>query len=276
MNSFKDKVVIVTGGASGIGRAICRYGAERGAHVILADKDFEAARETGSSLQSSGGSVKTIRADVSDIRDVEALVLGTFRECGRIDYLFNNAGIGINGEFQDMTLEHWEQIIGVNFWGVVYGCRFAYPIMMKQGFGQIVNTASLAGLIPGGLASSYTAGKHAVVGFSLSLRAEARQYGIKINALCPGYFRTNIQNSTLYVSDYMKAPGNIEMEANMKFPAVEDCIQKMMKGVVKNRGIIMSPRRHKVYWLLHRISPEFIPNMFHRIILRMKKNASVS
>jgi len=183
IDSFKDKVVIVTGGASGIGKAICRHGAERGAHVILADKDFEAAQEAVSSLQSSGGFVKAVRTDVSDIHDVESLVLGTFRELGRIDFLFNNAGIGINGEFQDMTQAHWEQIMGVNFWGVVYGCRCAYPIMMKQGFGQIVNTASLAGLIPGGLASSYTASKHAVVGFSLSLRAEVRQYGIKINAL---------------------------------------------------------------------------------------------
>ena len=121
--------------------------------------------------------------------------------------------------------------------------------------------------------TGYTASKHAVVGFSLSLRAEAKQYGIKVNTLYPGYIQTNIQKSGLVVSDYLKAEKNIEMEANMKFLTAKDCINQIMKGVKKNKGIIISPYKHKIYWWIHRVFPEFIPNMFYRIIKQMKKNA---
>jgi len=272
MKILENKVAIVTGGASGIGKSICIYLARSGSHVIIADKNYENAQETKVFITSFGGNAKAVCVDVSNVQDIKYLIHNTYKEYGQIDYLFNNAGIGINGEFQDMNLDHWKQIMQVNFWGVVYGCYYVYPIMMKQGFGQIINTASLAGLFPGGLLTAYTASKHAVVGFSLSLRMEAKQYGIKVNALCPGYIRTNAQKSGLVVSEYLKAEKNIEMEANMKFLTAEDCINQIMKGVKKNKGIIISPYKHKIYWWLHRVSPEFIPNMFYRIIRQMKKN----
>jgi len=271
MIKLNDKIAVVTGGGSGIGRTICIYLAERGARVVVADRNLEGSEETVSLIRSAGGCAESQRVDVADPGEVESLIHGVATRYGRIEYLFNNAGISINGEFQDLTLEHLESVMQVNFWGTVYGCRSVYPVMKKQGFGHIVNTASLAGLIPGGLTSIYSASKHAVVGFSLTLRAEARQYGIKVSTLCPGYMRTNIQKTTENVSAYMNSEKNRKMNAEMKFPAPEDCIDRMMRGVRRNRGIIVTPLKHKIYWWLHRIAPEFIPNMFHRIIRMMKK-----
>lgn len=273
---FENKVAIVTGGASGIGKSICVYLAKHGSQVIIADVNYEMAQDVETLITSSGGYAKALSVDVTKVQEIESLINNTYRDYERIDYLFNNAGMAINGEFQDMNPEHWEKIMQVNLWSVIYGCYYTYPIMMKQRSGQIINTASLAGLIPAGLSSSYTATKHAVVGFSLSLRAEAKQYGIKVNALCPGYIRTNIQKSGLVVTDYVKAEENVKMEADMKFQTPEDCINQIMRGVRKNKGIILSPRKHKIYWWMHRISPELIPNMFHRIIRKMKKNAGIT
>jgi len=276
MAGLSDKLAVVTGGGSGIGRAICIYLVERGAHVVAADRNLEGAEETVTLIRSAGGSAESQRVDVAAAGEVESLIRSAAIKHGCIDYLFNNAGIGINGEFQDLTMEHLESVMKVNFWGTVYGCRSVYPIMKKQGFGHIVNTASLAGLIPGGLTSIYSASKHAVVGFSLTLRAEARQYGIKVSTLCPGYMRTNIQKTTENVSAYLNSDKNRKMNADMKFPAPEDCIDRMMRGVRRNRGIIVSPLKHKIYWWLHRVAPEFIPNMFQRIIRMMKKRGAPS
>lgn len=271
MSVFDGKIAVVTGGGSGIGRAICRYLGKRGAHVAVADRNLEAARETESLIHAAGGGAESIEVDVADQQEVDALIQRVADRQGRIDYLFNNAGIGINGEFQDLTMEHLQAVMNVNFWGTIFGCRSVYPIMKRQGFGHIINTASLAGLIPGGLTSIYSASKHAVVGFSLTLRAEARQYGIRVSTLCPGYMRTNIQKSTENVTAYMNSQANRRMNAEMKFPTPEECIRQMMRGVRRNRAIIVTPVKHKIYWWLHRIAPEFIPNMFRRIIAMMKR-----
>ncbi len=271
-NPFADKIAIVTGGASGIGKTICVYLARHGARVIIADRNPDEAKETESFITSNSGYGKAARVDVSKPGDMKSLVEDTIKEHKRIDYLFNNAGISINGEFKDLNLEHWKQVLDVNLWGVIYGCRFVYPVMIKQGFGHIINTASLGGLMPGGLTTIYSASKHAVVGFSLTLRSEAKQYGIKVSVLCPGYMRTNIQKTTLIVSDYMNSEKNIEMEADMKFHTPEDCIDRIMMGVKKNRGIIFSPKKQIIYWWLYRLFPEFIPSMWDRIIRHMKKN----
>ena len=271
MVGFVDKIAVVTGGGSGIGRTICIYLAERGARVVAADRDLKGAQETVSRIRSTGGFAEARRVDVADRHEVESLIRDVALRHERIDFLFNNAGVGINGEFQDLTLEHLESVMKVNFWGTIYGCRSVYPVMKKQGSGHIVNTASLAGLIPGGLTSIYSASKHAVVGFSLTLRSEARQYGIKVSTLCPGYMRTNIQKTTPNVSAYMNSEKNRKMNAEMKFPTPEDCIDQMMRGVRRDRAIIVTPLKHRIYWWLHRIAPQFIPKMFHRIIAKMKR-----
>jgi short-subunit dehydrogenase len=271
MKQFMNAIAVVTGGGSGIGRSICLYLVQRGAHVVVADRNLESARETKRLITTEAGTMEAKRVDVSRFQEVDTLIQNARNAHGQIDYLFNNAGVSVNGEFQDYTMEHLKTVMDINFWGTIYGCRSVYPIMAEQGFGHIVNTASLAGLIPGGLTTIYSASKHAVVGFTLTLRAEAKQYGIKVSALCPGYLRTNIQQTTENVSAYMNSERNRQMNESMRFPTPEDCIRQMMRGVRRNRGIIVIPVKHKLYWWIHRIHPEFIPNMFHRIVGLMKK-----
>jgi NAD(P)-dependent dehydrogenase (short-subunit alcohol dehydrogenase family) len=274
MNPFQDRIAIVTGGASGIGKSICEHLAEHGATVVLADRNGEQAEAVASSLCSAGGRAEAVRADVADERQVRDLVERTRGRHGRIDYLFNNAGISVNGEFGDLTAEHWRSIMDVNLWGVVHGCRYAYPVMVAQGSGHIVNTASLAGLIPGGLTTCYSASKHAVVGFTLTLRAEARLYGVRVSVLCPGFIRTAIQETTPNASPFMNTQTSRQAGPQLLFPRPEDCIRQIMRGVRRNRGIIFTPHRQRIFWWLHRLFPWFMPRMFGLIISRMKKNAA--
>lgn len=268
-----NQVAIVTGGASGIGRSICTYLGWQGAKVVVADVHLNGAQETVNSIVAAGGHAQAARVDVTESDGVASLIGDTVRDYGRIDLLFNNAGISINGEFRDISLEKWKQIVDVNLWGVVYGCHHAYPIMVEQGFGQIVNTASLAELMPGGLTSSYSTSKYAVVGFTLTLRSEASQYGIKVNALCPGYMRTNIQKTTENVTEYMNSNQNEQMNASMRFPTPDDCIEQMMRGVRRNRAIIISPWSHKLFWFMHRAVPGLNVAMWRMVIKRMKAQA---
>jgi NAD(P)-dependent dehydrogenase (short-subunit alcohol dehydrogenase family) len=270
MGHFEGKVAIVTGGASGIGKSICTYLGRHGAQVVVADRHPDGAEETAAAILVEGGRAEAAYVDVTDSDGLAALIGNTAKDLGRIDLLFNNAGIGINGEFQDVTLAKWKQIVDVNLWGVVYGCHHVYPIMVEQGFGQIVNTASLAGLIPGGLTSPYSATKYAVVGFTLTLRSEARQYGVKVNALCPGFMRTNIQKTAENVTAYLNSDKNKQMGEDMRFPTPEDCIEQIMRGVQRDRAIVISPWSHKVFWLLHRAVPGFNVAMWTMVIKRMK------
>jgi NAD(P)-dependent dehydrogenase (short-subunit alcohol dehydrogenase family) len=271
MNHYRNKIAIVTGGGSGIGKAICVYLAQHGAKVVIADLKHESAQQVEAQILTLGGQTRAVAVDVTRPQDVQSLIEDTVKAYGQIDYLFNNAGIGINGEFQDMSLEQWRHILDVNLWGTVYGCHYAYPIMMKQGCGHIINTSSLGGLIPGGLMTSYSAAKHAVVGLSLTLRAEAKQYGIKVSALCPGFMTTNIQKASPNVSVYLDSEKNKRMGAGKKYPTPEQCINQIMRGVAKNKAIIVSPIKHKVFWWMYRLFPGLIPYMWSRIIGYLKK-----
>ena len=148
MASFVGRVAIVTGGASGIGKAIGEEIARRGARVVLADLDGENAERAAQGITQVGGRARAERVDVCDAAQLQALVDGTFSREGGLDYMFNNAGIALFCEVRDMTLEQWERILQVNLHGVVHGVVAAYPRMVEQGSGHIVNTASMAGIAP--------------------------------------------------------------------------------------------------------------------------------
>ena len=171
MDIFADKVAIVTGGASGIGQALGAALVQRGARVVLADVNGEGAQAAARALVPRGA-VTSATLDVTDAVSVERVVNEAVGAHGRLDYLFNNAGIAIMGDARHMTLADWTRIVDVNLRGVVHGVVAAYPIMIRQGFGHIVNTASLAGLIPTPGAAAYATTKHALVGLSTALRGE--------------------------------------------------------------------------------------------------------
>ncbi|HEY2762412.1 MAG TPA: SDR family oxidoreductase [Pseudonocardiaceae bacterium] len=184
-------MAVVTGGASGIGYALAAALMARGDIVTVADIDEQGAARCAEHLASRyPGQADGAGLDVQDAAAVACMMQSVKDQHGRLDLVFNNAGIGVGGPADEHSLEHWNRAIDVNLRGVVHGVHAAYPIMLEQGFGHIVNTASLAGLFPVPYKIAYVTTKYAVVGLSLALRNEAAKTGVKVSVICPGYVET--------------------------------------------------------------------------------------
>lgn len=250
---FDDKIAVVTGGASGIGRALCQELARKNTTVIVSDIDNEGADRVSSTIIAAGGKADALCLDVSQAEAVENLVEHVVTTYGRLDYMFNNAGIGIAGDVRDMELEDWQNIVDVNLWGVIHGTMSAYRVMAKQGFGHIVNTASGGGLIPLPMGVAYATTKYGVVGLSTSLRAEAAGLGVRVSVVCPGGVRTNIiETVKLLKIDREKLvsriPEMLLMDANK-------CAKIVLRGVARNKGIITVTAFERLGWWLYRFQP---------------------
>ncbi len=269
LRTFDGAVAIVTGGASGIGRALGEALAHRGAEVVLADLQSELAEEVAAAIRDRGGAARAATVDVADGAAVERLVQDTLEGRGRLDYLFNNAGIGIAGEAELYRLEDWYRVLDVNLRGVVHGVHAAYPAMLEQGFGHIVNTASMAGLVPLPGSVSYGATKHAVVGLSTLLRAEAAAKGVRVSVLCPGVVRTPIlDRGGRYGQVLMELPEEFLRPFVERMRPIDAGVfaEKALRAVAANRAIIVVPRWWRVVWWLHRLSPTlglYLGRRFH-------------
>lgn len=263
MDDFKDKIAIVTGAASGIGRALCKEMSKKDAVVIAADINIEGAKEVTSGITEDGGQAISAYLDVSQSGDVTNLVNKTANEYGRIDYIFNNAGIAVIGEVRDLSLEHWQKVIKVNLMGVIYGTIAAYPLMVKQGFGHIVNIASLAGLIPSPIEIPYAATKSAVVGLSTSLRNEGDDLGVKVSVVCPGFVDTGIYD-TLQI---LKADRE-EFRAMIPFKMmdVNKAAQYILKQVIRNKAVITFPFHADILWWLYRVHPALLKPLSRKFV----------
>jgi NAD(P)-dependent dehydrogenase (short-subunit alcohol dehydrogenase family) len=257
---FDGATAIVTGGASGIGRALAEELAKRGCGVVLADLQIELAEEVASEIRVSGGKAKAVKIDVADFPAMERIVQETVERTGRLDYIFNNAGIGMGGNVNHYGIEDWNQMIDVNLRGVINGIQAAYKIMVAQGFGHIINTASMAGLMPGPGSVAYTTTKHAVVGLSKSLRAEAAQMGVRVSVLCPGVIRTPIlEGGGKYGKMLIDIPPEQIRRLWEKLKPMSPNIfaKKVLNSVAKNKAIIIVPSWWKRFWWINRLSPSF-------------------
>lgn len=195
MEQVAGRVAVITGGASGIGRGIAEAFAAAGMKLVLADVDDEAARVTAEALREGGSRVITVHTDVSNAHDVDGLAQRALGEYGAIHVVCNNAGVAYGGvSTWESPLEHWNWVVGVNLMGVVHGVRAFAPILVEQGEGHIVNTASIAGLITVGGNALYATTKHAVVALSESLFNElaAVARGVHVSVLCPGFVNTSL------------------------------------------------------------------------------------
>jgi NAD(P)-dependent dehydrogenase (short-subunit alcohol dehydrogenase family) len=247
LRTYDGAVAIITGAASGIGKAIAKALAAKGASVILIDVNIKGLKSAVSSIKSEEGKAEFVMLDVRKPASVKKAVHAVFKKYGRIDYMFNNAGIGVGGEFEEQSIAEWKTIIDINLMGVVYGIQAAYPIMIKQGFGYIVNTASVAGLIPEPGTAAYTATKHAVVGLTKTLIVEGEPKNVRFSALCPGFVNTPILFEQNKFTEPRKNVINItekqkeDLKKTVKPMDPDLFAEKALVAIAKNKKIIIIP-----------------------------------
>ncbi|GAA0442007.1 short-chain dehydrogenase [Acrocarpospora corrugata] len=256
------KTAVVTGGASGIGRAVARELLARGVHVTIADiADPEpAAKELGCAH---------VQVDVTDARAVRDLMTGVKAGHGRLDFVFNNAGIAVCGRADEMTLDHWNRAIDVNLRGVVHGVHAAYPIMIDQGYGHLVNTASVAGLTPAPQLLPYTATKHAVVGLSLALRAEAARHGVRVTAVCPGFTDTPLLDNANPGLPATSTSSNARAAAVGvvgRLYSVDALARDILRGVSRNQALVVTPATARAAWRFARLFPAWAVRIAARAV----------
>jgi len=234
MKNFKNKVAVITGGASGFGREFANIGAKLGMKIVLADVQKDALNQANTELEEQGAQVLAVHCDVRKADEVQALADATIKRYGEVHLLFNNAGVGCGGLVWEHSLEDWEWVLGVNLWGVVHGIRTFMPLMLECSKksndyeGHIVNTASIAGLLNGPTLGAYNVSKHAIVSLSESLYQDLKLIDapISTSVLCPFFSPTGISQS------HRNRPN--ELMHNMELTVSQRMSQAMIDKAVRD------------------------------------------
>jgi len=259
---MQKTISIITGAGSGIGRALAIAQASRGITVVATDLDHHQAEITANAC---GNNSWACRLDVRNREETNELISKVMERHGRIDYLFNNAGIGVGGEVFEIDHSHWDRILDINVKGVINGILAAYPVMVKQGSGHIINTASLAGLGPAPLLAPYAMTKHAVVGLSTSLRIEAKRFGVKVSVLCPAAIETPLLDS-MNPPDLKVVPWTPNVRrfltnlAGAPIPA-DAFAQEALEAISRNKPVIVIPGRARMAWRIGRLFPSVVEKL---------------
>ena len=259
MDSFRDRVAVVTGGGSGIGRALAEAFAREGARVVVADVEESAATAVADGIRGRGGEALAARLDVTDLGQVQALADRAFADFGAVHVLCNNAGVALHGALQDATHRDWEWVLGVNLWGVIHGLEAFLPRMIAQGQpGHVVNTASMAGLIASQGLGVYNASKYAVVGISETLVKDLRPHNIGVSVLCPLGVATRILQSA------RNRPAQLRNEREGTDSAVE-LIGKYLDTYTVASMVLAAVRANRLYVITHDESLDPLRRRFQRL-----------
>lgn len=268
----RGRTALVTGGGSGLGRALAAQLAGHGAVVVVADVDGDAADLAARDIATAMPGA-TIHGHLLDVRDLDAF-RAVVAQVGDIDLLFNNAGISLGGRTHELSADHWDRIIDVNVRGVVNGILAVYPRMVERRQGHIVNTASAAGLCPPPFVTAYATTKHAVVGLSAALRPEAALHGVRVSAFCPGPVDTGgldrLPDRDLPTTTTPPVTPRAYLDLIGQAPVGADAIATTtLRQVARGRDLIIAPASTKALWWLQRMSPGLTNRMLDLLARRV-------
>ncbi len=258
VHDLSARVAFITGGASGIGAALTTKLTDAGAEVWIADRQFGVAEQLARRLDAGDAAVHAVELDVRDPVAFEQAIARTVQTSGRIDFGFNNAGIGIGGEIDALSLEDWNDIIDVNLRGVIHGVRAAYPVMIRQGSGHIVNTASMAGLVTTSAQAGYSATKHASSPCrkQCGWRPRLTEYGCRCCVL--GWFARRTGPGEYGRNRSVSRENLLKLGETLRPMDPDAFAEQAVRAVLRNQAIIVVPRWWKALWFLsgsHRSCP---------------------
>lgn len=245
--------IFITGGASGLGRALAERRARAGGRVCIGDVDERRGAETAAALEALGAEARFLRCDVTRDGDLEEAAGWLEESWGGVDVVVNNAGVAVSGGIADVPLADWRWAVDVNLLGVVRGCRAFTPLLRRQGGGHLVNVASMAGLVHPPMMSAYNATKAAVVALSETLRLELAGDGILVTVVCPGFFRTNLADS-LRASDPGIEGVTRALVVRSRRSAAE-IAELVERGIERGETHVLTHRDGKAAWMLKRLLP---------------------
>lgn len=262
--SFPERVrAVITGAASGFGRAMALRLASRGARLVLGDIDEEGLDETARLVRDAGGEACTLRCDVRVASEVEALATLADEAYGGTDILVNNAGVAVAGPVGEVPLDDWRWQIDINLWGVIHGCHFFVPRMKEAGRGWILNVASCAGLLCTPEMGPYNVTKAGVVALSETLAGELSGTGVTVSALCPTFFRTNIHKSARAPDPETKALSE-KLVTKAKWSA-EQIADVALRALQEGDLYVVPQNDGKVLWRAKRVLGQRFYGMMGRI-----------
>jgi NAD(P)-dependent dehydrogenase (short-subunit alcohol dehydrogenase family) len=246
---------VITGGGGGLGRALALELADHGASIVVSDIEPEGAEETARLVRQRGTRAEVVPCDVSDRDAVFGLVDETVSRLGGIDFIANNAGVGIGGPFDEVSIEDWRWTVDINLWGVVYGCQAAIPKMKAQGRGYVLNVASAAGLLCPPAMSAYNVTKAGVVALSETLFAEYKSRGINVSVLCPTFFKTNIMGSGRGATT-QKEDNQVRQWMERSKVQAPDVAKQAIEAVRDGKLYVQPMRDGRMGWRLKRAHPQ--------------------
>ena len=244
---------VVTGGGSGLGRAICLELADKKARIAIADIDEAAASETARMVAERGGEGVPVRCDVTELADLESCAELVLNRFGGIDVLVNNAGVACAGAVGDVSIEDWKWVVDVNQWGVVYGCHVFVPLLKKNPRGWLLNVASMAGMAAFPEMAPYNVTKAAVIALSETLSTELAPQGIAVSVACPTFFATNLLNSFRGATPRHRevAEKMFERSKTTAGDVAKDCIRSLENGTL----YVITQREGRIVHHLKRLLP---------------------
>ncbi|MEG0342199.1 SDR family NAD(P)-dependent oxidoreductase [Acinetobacter sp. 1207_04] len=251
----QNAYAVVTGAGSGIGRSFALELAKRGGSVVCADINLDAAKETVSLITSqTSGKAFAVQCDVTDKAQVQALSEHAEELLKHsVSLIINNAGVGLGGKFDEVSLEDWQWCVNINLWGVIYGCHYFVPKFKKQGYGAIINVASAAGYTAAPEMTAYNVTKSSVLALSETLSAELRKDKISVNVLCPTLVPTNIMKNGRLPKQYAGLADDLLM--NHAFTTSDQVVIKTLNNLDAGKLYTIPQPDAKLFWLLKRASP---------------------